>query len=88
MTMWRGAYGNYFARLYPMVLETGLKPRRDAVDEIMSMVREETVNGFARFQGLHEVIGQYYREAMVPFLNAIPPMRDEAYSASEERKSE
>ena len=53
-------------------LKAGLKPRGDAVEEIMAMVKEEVANGFARFQGLHQAIAQYYREAMVPFLNTLP----------------
>ncbi len=64
-----GRRGRSFAR---RTLGAGLKPRGDAVEEIMAMVNEEEANGFSRFRGLHETMTQYYHRAMVPFLNSIP----------------
>ena len=58
------------------VLNTGLKPSGDAIEEIMAMVQEEVSNEFSRFQHLPQTIARYYHETLVPFLNTLPEKQD------------
>jgi len=67
--------GRHIRSVARKALRAGLRPRADAVEEALALIKEETSNGFSRFMCVRQVIDRTYREQLVRFLNGLPAKR-------------